>query len=215
MFAGHLGAGLALKKIDKKTNLGWFFLSALFADILFWILTLAGIEKGIIPEDYNTKHFLTFVYPYSHSLISTIILSLITFFAARLFTKDNKTSFAISLGILSHFILDLIVHIPDLPLISNDSVKIGFGLWNNILIASIAEFLITISGLYIYLKATKPLTKAGKFGIPVLIIIIAIISLTGQMFSPKPENINQAALSSLTTIAMVIILSFWLDKKRT
>lgn len=79
MFAGHLAAGLVLKKMERRLNLGWLFFAALFHDFLLGILVLSGLEQIHIPTDFAQTHYLTFTFPYSHGLVASIIWSALVF----------------------------------------------------------------------------------------------------------------------------------------
>ena len=79
MFAGHLAAGLVLKKMERRINLGWLFFAALFHDFLLGILILLGLEKIHIPANFAQTHYLTFTFPYSHGLTASIIWSALAF----------------------------------------------------------------------------------------------------------------------------------------
>ena len=147
MFIGHLGAGLAMRKFDKKTNLAWFFVSVLFLDLLLWIFILLGIEKVIVPQNFNQLHYLKFIFPYSHSLIGTVAWSILVYVAADVITKRRKTAVLLGLGVFSHFIFDFIVHTPDLTVLGNNSMVVGLGLWNHMYIALSVELI-----LYFFLQ---------------------------------------------------------------
>jgi hypothetical protein len=79
MFIGHLGVGLALKKVEPRPNLGWLVAAAMLLDIVRWVLVLAGIEQGHVPEDYAQRRYLTFVFPYS---VSSLVILVMVFIVA-------------------------------------------------------------------------------------------------------------------------------------
>jgi hypothetical protein len=96
MFIGHLGAGLAMRKFDKKINLAWFFVSVLFLDLLLWVFVLLGFENVIVPQNFEKLHYLTFIFPYSHSFIATVAWSLLVYVTAEIITKRHITSLILS-----------------------------------------------------------------------------------------------------------------------
>lgn len=79
VFIGHLGAGLALKKVAPELNPGLLLFAALFLDVLPGLFVLAGIEQIIVPVNYVQLHYLNFIFPWSHSLLATFIWSLLAF----------------------------------------------------------------------------------------------------------------------------------------
>jgi hypothetical protein len=214
MFIGHLGAGLAMRKFDKKTNLAWFFMSVLFLDLLLWVFVLLGIERVIVPPDFEKLHYLTFIFPYSHSLIGTIAWSILVYVAADVITKRRKTAVLLGLGVFSHYIFDFIVHTPDLTILGDSSMRIGLGLWNHIYIALIVEMLLYLAGLLIYLRETQGIGFGGKYGIFIFSAVLLAGAFVSQVLSPRPENGYEVAGSALLSVVLVILISYWLDKKR-
>lgn len=214
MFIGHLGVGLALKKLDSKINLLWFFASVLFSDILLWILVLLEIEHANIPYNYRELHYLTFYFPYSHGLFASLIWTALAYYLVKFVTRKDRTAIVLAIGVFSHFILDFIVHPPELPLLGEHSQKLGLGLWNNIYLALALELIILIVGLMFYFKSTEGKSFGGKYGMLIFMTILTFFAFAGQLFGPKPETENQVALSSLISIFLILILAFWLDRER-
>ncbi len=214
MFIGHLGAGLAMRKFDKKTNLAWFFVSVLFLDLLLWVFVLLGFEKVIVPDNFEKLHYLKFIFPYSHSLIATIAWSMLVYVAAEIITKRRITAILLGLGVFSHFIFDLIVHVPDLSILGDPQLVIGLGLWKNIYLALIVELIIYLIGLTIYLKETQAVGFGGKYGMYIFSVILVAAAFISQILSPRPQNGIEVAGSALLSIVLVILIAFWLDRKR-
>jgi hypothetical protein len=219
MFVGHLGVGLGLKKIDKRINLGWIFFASLLPDFVLGILILVGLENLVIPVNYDQLHFLEFSFPYSHGLIAIFIWTGFVYLLANKFWpkvegKKTKAALIFSSAIFLHFIADLIVHIPDIPIFNNDSYKIGLGLWNYMTFALIFEILLVISGLVIYLNSTKSNGFASKYGIIILMIILSTFNVVGQTIAPAPTDIYGPAVSFVAQPIIISGIAFWLDKKR-
>ena len=214
MFIGHLGAGLAMRKFDKKTNLAWFFVSVLFLDLLLWVFVLLGFEKVIVPENFEKLHYLKFIFPYSHSLIATIAWSILVYVAAELITKRRITAVLLGLGVFSHFIFDFIVHVPDLSILGDPQLVVGLGLWKNIYLALIVELIIYFIGLTIYLKETQSVGFGGKYGMYIFSVVLVAAAFVSQILSPRPQNGIEVAGSALLSIVLVILIAFWLDRKR-
>ncbi len=215
MFIGHLGAGLAMRKFDKKTNLSWFFVSVLFLDLLLYVFILLGIEKVIVPADFENLHYLRFIFPFSHSLIASLAWSILFYVAAEIITKRRKTALILGIGVFSHYIFDVIVHTPELTILGDNSAVIGFGLWNHIYIALLLELVLYSAGLYIYLKETQGIGFSGKYGMYIFSVILAAAAVVTQVLSPRPLNGYEVAGSSLLSIVLAILISYWLDRKRT
>src|SRR5215510_6417010 len=152
MFAGHLAAGLVLKKMERRLNIGWLFFAALFHDFLLGILVLLGLEQVHIPTNFAQTHYLTFTFPYSHGLAASILWSLLGYGVTYALlskwspSERKQAGLAIGLAVFSHFVLDWIVHIPEIPLLGESSLKIGLGLWNNLPLSLTLEALLVLGG---------------------------------------------------------------------
>ena len=73
MFAGHVGVGLAIARVERQINPGVFITAALLLDLVLWLLVLLGWESVSIPADFSNTHQPDFVFPYSHGLLATVI----------------------------------------------------------------------------------------------------------------------------------------------
>ena len=216
MFIGHLGVGLAMKKADQRINLGLLFFAAMLLDVLLWIFVLLGIEQVIVPPNFANLHYLTFSFPYSHSLVGALVWSALAFGIAKygLFRgKDwaTRAGWVVSLAVFSHFILDFLSHVPDLPLVGN-SFKIGFGLNSNIWVELSVEVLIAAIGLVVYWRSAAGTSRAARFGLIALMAFLAVLTVGGAMSPTAPVPV-QAAISALVMIPLVSGIAFWLDRK--
>ena len=213
MFIGHYGVGLAAKKPAKSISLGTLFLSAQWLDLVWPILVLLNIEQVVIsPGDTKLTPLEFTHYPFSHSLIFVLGWSVVLGVIYYLIKKNKKNALIVGLLVLSHWILDLIVHKPDLPLIPGGPY-LGFGLWNYPVIAVIFELLIFIGGIILYVNTTTPKDKIGIFGFWSLIILLAVIYIINIAGPPPPgvESIGWAGL----LLWVFVLWAYWADKHRT
>ena len=218
MLVGHVGVGLALKKIDPELNAGWLVGASLLSDIVLWILILVGIEQVTIPADFNLKHFLTFDFPLSHSLVATVLRSAVVFAFAFYFVKKHHrvlAGVAVALGVLLHWVGDLLEHPPDLPLATSSSPKLGLGLWETMPVALGIEILLAALGLWIYFRLSTEISSAKKRGMVALVALVAALTVYGGLFSPPPPGVIPLAASSLATNVLLVAIVFWLDRRRT
>lgn len=117
-----------------------------------------------------------------------------------------------SVAVFSHWVLDLLVHRPDLPLY-NDAAKVGLGLWNYPVIALSLEAILLFGGMIMYLRRTKPLSSVGRFGPPIFgVLMLAIQSYI--FFGPPPASPVAAALTALVSYIVFAAAAHWLDRNR-
>lgn len=216
MFVGHLGVGLAMKKADQRINLGLLFFAAMLLDVLLWIFVLLGIERVIIPPNFSALHYLTFSFPYSHSLVGALAWTGLAFGIVKyvLFRKKDWSARAatiLAIVVFSHFVLDFLSHVPDLP-IAGDSFKIGFGLNTNIWVEFAVEVLLAAIGLVVYRRSDKRTNRLAWYGLIALMTLLSALTALGAMSSIAPVP-TQAAISGLVMIPLVSLIAFWLDRK--
>jgi hypothetical protein len=216
MFVGHYAASLALKKVEKKASLGLLFLAVQFADILFSTFVLLGIERFNIVERFTqSTHFELEYMPYTHSLLASFLWAGFIYGVFRIISPRNKSiALVIGIAVLSHWFLDLIVHTPDLPLWSDASIKLGFGLWNNAVATYVLEAILLVGGLWLYLRSSTAASSIGKYGIYVFAVVLLLINAV-NIFGPLTGD--NKVVFAIIALAMYFIfagVAFWLDGKR-
>lgn len=220
MFVGHYAASLALKSVDKKASLGMLFLAVQFVDILFFPFVLLGIEHLNIVEHYTqSTHFELVFMPYTHGLFASVIWAVGVYIAFRFIPSKetidkNKTAGVMAIAVLSHWVFDLIVHTPDLPLLGDNSTKFGFGLWNDAIATFSLESLLLLGGLGLYLKSTTATTSVGKYGMIAFVTLMIIISANNIFGAPIGNDIVTLVVSAVVSYSIFAGVAFWLDGKR-
>jgi hypothetical protein len=213
MFLGHFGAGFAGKKFSKSTSLGTYFMAAQWIDLIWPILVLFGIEKVEIDPGISAVTPLDFsYYPFTHSLVGVLVWAILFGTIYYFIKKNYKTSIILGLLVLSHWFLDLLVHIPDLPIFPRDGLKVGLGLWNSYAATIILEGLIFGIGVYFYYKVTKAKNRTGKYsliGLIAFLISIYVLNLVG----PPPDSVEAIGIVG-NAQWLIVLWGYWIDKNR-
>lgn len=213
MFIGHFGIGLAAKKVDNKPSLGTLFLASQFIDLLWPVLLLVGLEHVIIEPGNTAFTPLNFVdYPISHGFFGVLIWSILFGLVYYIIKRNVKSSLVLGALVMSHWILDLITHRPDLPLFPWSDAKVGLGLWNSVVLTIIVEGLIFIGGAYLYMKTTRAENKKGSIGLWSLLIFLIIIYVS-NIFGPPPPAEGPIAIVGMSQW-LLIAWAYWIDKNR-
>lgn len=212
MFIGHFAAGLALKRVAPRTNLGWLIAAVCFLDLLWPFFLMAGIERVEIDPGNTAFTPLNFVsYPYSHSLLAALVWSVVLGGAYYAIARYRAGAIAVAVGVLSHWFLDLVAHRADLPLYPG-SEKFGFGLWNSVPATLVVEFAMFAAGLWVYLSATRARDRQGAYAIWVFVVVL-VLSYIGNVLGPPPPSEN--ALIYFTPLVWIfVILAIWADRHR-
>jgi hypothetical protein len=216
MFVGHYAVSLALKKFEKRVSLGVLFLAVQFVDILFFPFVLLGLERINIIENFTqATHFELVYMPYTHSLVGSLFWAGVAYAVFRwLIVRKHSVAVVVAIAVFSHWVLDLLVHTPDLPLATDTSLKLGFGLWNNAIATYTLEAILLLAGLWIYLRSTSATSAVGKYGMSVFVIALLLINVV-NIFGPLGDDSKvNLAVSAVTAYFLFAAVAFWLDRAR-
>jgi membrane-bound metal-dependent hydrolase YbcI (DUF457 family) len=214
MFIGHFAIGFASKKFAPRTSLGILFLASQLIDLLWPVLLLAGIEQVKVDSGNTVVTPLDFIhYPYSHSLLTVIIISTLLAVSYWAITRYRQGSLVLWLACMSHWVLDAISHRPDLPLYPGSSTFIGFGLWNSLGGTILLEGLLFTTGIILYARITKPKNRAGRYALWALVAFLTLTYASAIFGPPPPDDQQKIALVSLSTW-LFVLWAYWIDKHR-
>lgn len=177
-----------------------------------------GVERFNIVEDYTEASHLELAYmPFTHGLLAAFLWAGVIYAVYRLvLRKPGGSAVALVMGVavLSHWFLDLIVHVPDLPLLGDDSPKLGLGLWNHAVVTYCLEAVLLAGGLWWYLRSTRSTTALGKYGMVVYVLFLIALNVF-NLFGPPPEaGIPALAATALVSYFLFAGIAFWLDTRR-
>jgi hypothetical protein len=219
MFAGHIGVALALSRAERRVNPGVLILAALGLDFILWTFVLLGWESVVIPANFAGTHQPEFVFPYSHGLLAAVVWSLLVAVATLAWYRPLKAAalraaLFVAMAVFSHWLLDALVHGPEMPLLGANSSKIGLGLWNSMAAALFVEALITLAGLWLFVSSAN-ISRGKKAGLVVLTSVTLVFTVVGMTVAPPPPSVATMAMSSLLIIVVVCALAGWLGKPAT
>jgi len=214
MFLGHFGVGFGAKAAAPKTSLGTLFLAAQFIDLLLPTLLLVGLERVAIAPGITRVTPLDFThYPISHSLLAVLIWGIGFGAVYYLLRRYPRGAWVCGLAVASHWVLDLLVHRPDLPLAPGLQVKVGLGLWNFMPATLILEVGIFALGVGLYLRATKARDRIGSIGLWTLVVFLLVI-YASNLFGLPPPDVKAIAWVGQAQW-LLIVWGYWIDRHRT
>ena len=214
MFVGHFGVALGAKRFASRTSLGTLFLAAQFVDLLWPLLLLAGVERVAIRPGITRVTPLDFeFYPVSHSLVMAAVWGIGLGFLYWVVTRNRGGAFVIALLVASHWMLDLVVHRPDLPLAFGVSPKVGLGLWSSVAATLAVEGAIFAAGLWMYARATRAKDRVGSIGLWSLVAFLLVI-YAANLLGPPPEKAEQIAWVGHAQW-LLVLWAWWVDRHRT
>ncbi len=214
MFIGHFALAFGAKKFAPQVSLGILFLACQLADIIWPNLVLLGIEALEVEPGITVMTPLNFLhYPYSHSLVALLLWGAIfAVLYASLRRSGIKAAIMIAVLVLSHWVLDVLTHRPDMPITLSDSAPIGFGLWNFPVVAVPLELLLFGAGIWLYIRHTKPLNRQGSMGLWALTLFLLVV-YAANLLGPPPPSPTAVAWSA-QALWLLIAWGFWVDHHR-
>jgi cation transport ATPase len=218
MFLGHYGVAFALKRAEPKLSLGTLFVAAQLLDLLWGIFVLLGWEHArIVPGNTAVTPLEFWDYPISHSLIGALAWSIVA--AACYYswpTRDTarhwQAAALVGLAVFSHYPLDVLVHVPDLPITGNDSAKLGLGLWNHPVATMVAELLVFGLGLAVYvaLGSKRHRVRPGRLAV---LVVVLLGTYFASVYGPPPPNMTTVGVSVIVIVLLAAALAAWADRR--
>jgi hypothetical protein len=213
MYIGHFALGFSAKKVAPKPSLGTLFLATQFIDLLWPLMLLFGWEQVMIDPGNTVVTPLNFIhYPISHGFLSVLIWGVLLGGIYGTLKKDFKTGLWLGLLVVSHWVLDLLTHRPDLPLLPGLDFKVGLGLWNSLLGTILVEGGLFAAGVYLYVTSTQAKNKTGRWALWGLVAFL-IITYLANLFGPPPPAVEPIVYIGLLQW-LLIAWAYWIDRNR-
>lgn len=216
MFVGHYAPVFALAAARRAPGLGAGFVAVQLVDLGFFSLSYFGIEKwranpaleGFMPIDL-------YYMPFTHSLAGSAAWALGAAAVTALVSPAGRRALnAVIIGalVLSHWLLDLIVHRHDLPLIHDSEEKFGFALWDQPALVVPLELGLLFAGFALFLRATKPKGALGAVMPWLLLALLLGVQAFNWFTPPEPDP---ALFSILGVSAYLVFAALALATDRT
>jgi hypothetical protein len=213
MFLGHFAVALAAKRAAPTTSLGALVLGAQFADLLWPVLLLLGVEQvRIVPGLLAASPFDFVAYPISHSLVMQLGWGCLLGLGYFLVRRSFRDAVVVGALVPTHWLLDLVAHRPDLPLVPGGA-RFGLGLWHSVPLTLAVELALFAAGAAVYLRMTRSLDRTGRWAIGSLLAFLAMMMLAA-LLGPPPPSVTALAWSGIA-LWLLVAWAAWADRHRT
>lgn len=214
MFIGHFAVGFGAKAIAPRVSLGSLFLAAQFIDLVWPTLLLLGIERVRIDPGATRVTPLDFErYPFSHSLAGVVIWALGFAVVYQLLRRYPRGALVLGAAVVSHWLLDAIVHRADLPLYPGGAARIGLGLWSSLAGTLAVELALFAAGLWLYLRTTKARDATGRWALLGLVVFLLAL-YAANLFGTAPPNVEAIAWVGQAQW-LLVAWGYWIDRHRS
>jgi hypothetical protein len=217
MFVGHYSVAFACRTERNRIPLWVLFVAVQFLDYIWATLVLLGIEKLRVIKGFTAGSMLdSYFHPYSHSLITAILWSVIAALVYKAVCSrhgcrhSRSAPLIIGIAVFSHWILDLVAHPRDLPIYDN-AAKVGFGLWNYRDPEFALEIALLAGGIALYL--TRNAMPAVRKGAVIAFGIALVIVQMGDTYVPRtPLSDKATAMGVWIFYTLFVVLASAVEK---
>lgn len=201
MLAGHFGLAAIVKSREPQVPIWALMLSTQLLDVGFVILYFLNIE-GFKPLPNTSGGYGNLIInaDYTHSLVGSLAISLVAMIVAMI-PWGRRNGLIIGGMVFSHWILDLLVHHTDMPILPGNAgnlPRLGLSLWSIPWLTAGIELVIVLVGAFLYyhaamrtaVKAERQDAKEGTKGTgyrqqavvaSVVLLVLMVGSLVGDV----------------------------------
>jgi membrane-bound metal-dependent hydrolase YbcI (DUF457 family) len=162
--AGHFGFAAGVKARERQVPLWALMLATAWLDVVFVPLLLLGVERlEPVPGTKGGYGNSIIHADYTHSLVGALVLAA-AFGLVAAWPWGRRAGVVLAAVVFSHWILDLIVHRGDMPVLPADLgglPRLGFGLWRFPLASALLELAIVLAGCLLYWRSALQTADAG------------------------------------------------------
>ncbi len=215
MFVGHYGPALASKALAKSVPLWALFFAVQLVDVAWGLFIANGIEHvRIVPGFTQANALDLYDMPLTHSLPAAFAWAIGAGLGYAIWAPRQKAAggLVIALAVLSHWFMDLLVHVPDLPLWPGGP-EVGLGLWNHYPLALALEMAMLAGGFALYLRVTEAKGVIGRIW-PWIFMALLVAAEQVNHTMPLPDSLVEAGYTAAATFLLITGLAAICDLTR-
>ena len=208
MFIGHWAPALALAARPKAPGIGTLFVAGQLVDWAFFGLLLTGTEAMRVTPGISVMNPMDLYHmPYTHSLLGSAVFAAAFGALVLGLTKSRAAAGIAALVVLSHWFMDLLVHVPDLTL-AGSPPKLGLGLWNYPAIEMPLELGLTFGALWLYVRARRP----APLRVGVLAAVLLALQTVNWFGPVEPHVTTGTSLLAFFAYGAATLAAWWMGK---
>jgi hypothetical protein len=214
MFVGHCAVALVAKRAEPTINLGTFVFAAMFADFAWCVFMLLGVEHVQFKSGMGAgNYFYATNIAMSHSLLMDAVWATLFGSVYLLWRHSPRGALILFLVVLSHWLLDVVSHRPDMPIAPGMHRYVGLGLWNSIPATLLVEGGFWCLAIILYVRVTRPKSLTGTFAFWSGVVLLTLVWFS-NIAGPPPQNPRAAPFASLIIFSVTVAWAYWVDGVR-
>ncbi len=210
MFVGHYSASLAAKAIEPRAPLWSYCIASQLLDVGWSVFVMVGIEKARVDPQLPGSVFDLYYMPWTHSLPAALVWSVAgAMIFKRILRLPTRAAVFIGFAVFSHWVLDLVVHRPDL-LLYPGGPKVGLGLWNYPVLEEAIEMgLVAIATVWwaaSLIRGRKAEWRAGA--------LIALMTALQAFVIVNPPSGSHVMIGAMVLAAYLVVAAgaWWAER---
>jgi len=213
VFLGHFAVGFVGKRVAPRVPFPALLFAPILLDGLWPIFLLLGLERVRIDPGNTAFTPLDFQrYPWSHSLLMTLIWAALVGLSYRTLTRDGRGAWWLAAAVTSHWVLDWVTHRPDLPLWPGGPL-VGLGLWRSVAATIVIELAMFFAGVWIFLRTTRPRGWMGRLSLASLVAVLFLLYLMN--LKPLPAGATARGIAWTGLLGWLFIpWAWWVERTR-
>jgi hypothetical protein len=214
MFVGHYAGALVAKAIEPRAPLWSYVLACQAMDIAWGGLIIAGVEKVSVDHSLPGSALVLSHMPYTHSLPAAALWSVAVAVGLALLLKlPKRAGLFVGLAVLSHWLLDFLVHRPDLPLLWSGP-KVGLGLWDHAVLEQAIEMglLAMAAAAWAWRRGQEGRGWAGAVGFLGFLLVLQIVPLLKPL-ADDPVGLGSSAIATYLIAGLVAFFAEFRTRK--
>lgn len=210
MFVGHYSASMFAKAAEPRAPLWSYFIASQLLDVGWGAFVILGIEKVRVDPNLPGSVFDLYDMPWTHSFLAAVVWSLAgAFLFKKLLRLPSRAAVFIGLVVFSHWVLDLVVHRPDL-LLWPGGPKVGFGLWNYPVFEEAIEMGLVAIAATVW-AASSVRRGEAEWRAAALILLMTAMQAFVIVIPPNGNHIVIGA-ATLAAYAILAVGAWWAER---
>ena len=189
MFVGHYAAAFAGKAVAPKAPMWTLAIGCQLIDVGWSVFVMTGVEHGRADPALPGSTLVLYDMPWTHSLPAALVWSVAAAALVKLLLRlPVWASVVVGLSVFSHWLLDLVVHRPDLELWPGGE-RVGFALWNYPVPEQAVEMgLLAVCGAA-WVASRKSLGRAAWPAVALIGFYVAL-QIAAMLMPPPPGELG-------------------------
>jgi len=215
VLVGHYAMSLLAKRIEPRISLGTLVLAAMVPDLLWPNFTAAGLERVNFGTGLGAgNYFQAIDIALSHSLLTGALWAGVLGMIYFLLRRSARGAWLLVALVLSHWVLDVVTHRPDMPLAPAVPLTVGFGLWTSIPATLLVEGGLWLGAVIVYARTTQATSRAGALAFWIAVPLLTLIWYN-NIAGPPPNNPESAPAAAIVLFSIVVVWAYWVNRLRT